>query len=129
MKTRSYKAFYSAAVVVALLNLVNLNKFPGPPWAPVLLTAFAVGYCLLMPRINLLTASLVWLGLAFGNALFLPAAQASSSANMKLVAGIWGLLAYSLTAPMMFGLLVYGISRLFGGGQPDPQPMPVSKEN
>lgn len=117
---KSYKAFYITAVVVALINLVNLNKFNVPPGIPALLTTFAIGYCVLMPRINLLTASLVWLALALGSALFLPAAQASSSANMKLAAGISGMVVYSLSAPMILGLIVHGIL-LIGRAKGDEQ--------
>lgn len=41
---------------------------------------------------------------------------------MKLVAGIWGIVVYSLNAPMMFGLIVHAISLIFGRGKPDGQP-------
>jgi hypothetical protein len=77
------------------------------------MTGIAIAYCLLMPRISLLTASLVWIGLSVLIGFLSPAAEAVGSAGFKFVVGISGMLAYSLIAPMLFGLTVHGISLLF----------------
>jgi hypothetical protein len=112
MTAKSYKAFYITSVIVALINLANLNKFNVPPGMPILVTGIAIAYCLLVPRINLLTASLVWIFLTVLIAIMLPVAQLSTSKTMQLTVAISGMLIYSLAAPMLLGLAAHGISVL-----------------
>ncbi|HNS81151.1 MAG TPA: hypothetical protein PKM67_06810 [Kiritimatiellia bacterium] len=110
MKEKNYKAFYITAIVVALINFANISKFNALPGIPILATGFAVAYCLLMPRINLLTASLVFVGLGILNGMLMPVAQKSGQANLKLFAGIMGICVYALAAPMLIGWIAHGIS-------------------
>jgi len=119
MKQRDYRVFYVAAVLGALINfpsLDNLNARQGylailapltegaPRDLPIVATAFAVAYCLIMPRKNLLTAFLVVAGLVVAHGVFLSIVVRSADTKVKLAAGITGVLVCSLTAPMTLGL-------------------------
>jgi prepilin-type processing-associated H-X9-DG protein len=117
-RQRRYGAFYVTAVIVALINHTNLNRLDGPEGYSIIITAFSIVYCLLMPRISLLFATIVWIILAVGTALALPAMQVSGSMDLKFAVGIGGMAVYSLTAPMLFGLIVHGVSLVFRRREP-----------